>query len=270
MDKKITNLENAENLEAKDYFDLIKNKKHQMTQKDLDGVYNNCMRLAKKAKITGQAKALKKLLFHIENIEKEKKVLDFGIDKFVYEDDISYYIDKVADESVKIIELNRYEREIPDEIVEVVEKLKNHETKIKDENGTEKIEKGIFDEYYVLFTDYTDNTLRETEKDRKEKDPILFGTFQDKKTDSIVQRFYFIGDWVDEYCDLTLDKFVNEYKRKENKDVKNTIKNPKELDELRIYLKELEETENSSNFRHVKKETKKTIFERVRTFLKKD
>ena len=69
----------------KEYFDLIKNKKHKMTEKDLDGVYNNCLRLARKAKITGQVKALKKLLFHIENIEIEKKALDLGLDTFIYD-----------------------------------------------------------------------------------------------------------------------------------------------------------------------------------------
>ena len=29
---------------------------------------------------------------------------------------------------------------------------------------------------------------------------------------------YFIGDWIDEYCDLTLDKMVSEIAKKEKKE----------------------------------------------------
>ena len=45
-----------------------------------------------------------------------------------------------------------------------------------------------------------------TEKIRN-KDPILFGQleFQPK-------RLYYIADWIDEHCDLTLDKFVEAMK----------------------------------------------------------
>ena len=42
----------------------------------------------------------------------------------------------------------------------------------------------------------------------KEKDPILFGTL-----DYEPDKLYFIADWIDEYCDLTLDKFVQTIKK---------------------------------------------------------
>jgi hypothetical protein len=37
----------------------------------------------------------------------------------------------------------------------------------------------------------------------KAKDPILFGVLKGTR------NLYFIGDWIDEYCDLTLDKFLS-------------------------------------------------------------
>lgn len=47
---------------------------------------------------------------------------------------------------------------------------------------------------------------RKIAAEKKDKDPILFGTFQDRKQKVCVDRFYYLGDWVDEYCDLTLDQ----------------------------------------------------------------
>jgi hypothetical protein len=37
----------------------------------------------------------------------------------------------------------------------------------------------------------------------KAKDPILFGVVKGTR------NLYYIGDWIDEYCDLTLDKFLS-------------------------------------------------------------
>lgn len=90
---------------------------------------------------------------------------------------------------MKIIELERYEREIPDEIVDVIAKTKD-----------------LFDQMYIVFTDYTGKEERKIAAEKKDKDPILFGTFQDRKQKVCVDRFYYLGDWVDEYCDLTLDQ----------------------------------------------------------------
>ena len=41
---------------------------------------------------------------------------------------------------------------------------------------------------------------------------FLFGVF--KNATNVADRFYFLGDWVDEYCDLTLDKMIEQYQEK--------------------------------------------------------
>ncbi|EOE7167609.1 hypothetical protein ACKTJR_002714 [Clostridioides difficile] len=128
-------------------------------------------------------------MFLLECTEKERKIIELGIDTFVYKEDIEKYIDGISKNTVKIIELENYEREIPDEIVEIIEKTKD-----------------IFDKMYVLFTDYTGKITKEISKERRDKDPILFGIFSDEKSRAIVDRFYYLGDWEDEYCDLTLKK----------------------------------------------------------------
>ena len=172
------------------YFKNVKSKINEMNDKDLNKLYSISSELLEKYKKTGQIKAAKKLAFHIKSIIKEKEIIDLGITKFIYRDDIENYIDNIAKDVVKIIELKNYPREIPDELVETIEKTKD-----------------IFDEMYVLFTDYTGEVEKEVEKER---DPILFGSFIDRTVDEMSQRMYYLGDWVDEYCDLTLDKLISQ------------------------------------------------------------
>lgn len=210
---------------ATEYFENLKEKKNTVTDEDLLKVYKNAEKLLKKALITKQEKAISKLLFHLETIEKERKLVKKGVDTFIYRDDIEEYIDSVDNEVVKIIELSRYEREIPDEIVEVI-----------------KYTQDIFDEMYVLFTDYTKKEEKKVlQKRTKEKDPILFGTFQSLENHVLMDRFYFLGDWEDEFCDLTLDKMVSHMKISKNKDIENKIATPLNLDEIRSELNSLKE-----------------------------
>ena len=222
-------------LTPQQYFEEIKDRKHHITDAELVKVYDNCLDLLNKYKITGQQKGMRKLMFHLECIEKEREIVKMGINTFIYRDDIEEYIDSVAKDTVKIIELENYEREIPDEIVEVVAAVKDK-----------------FDQLYVVFTDYTGKVERQVEKERREKDPILFGTFQNPSNRTVIDRFYYLGDWEDEYCDLTLDKMA-----------------PKDIEELREQLSSLSEI--NDNFIVVSateaKPEKRGLFANIKTFL---
>jgi len=187
-----------EELTPKEYFDKIKNLKNKMEKEEIEINYNNLLRMANVYHRTKQTSGLKKILFFLKSLEKEKKVLDAGINIFVYRKDIEEYIENVSDEVVKIIELKNYEREIPFEIIESLEKVQDY-----------------FDEFYVVFTDYTGELTKKVEEERREKDPILFGVFRDEETNTFVDRMYFIGDWIDEYC--RIDKELLTPKELENK-----------------------------------------------------
>lgn len=79
----------------------------------------------------------------------------------------------------------------------------------------------MFDKYYILYTDFTytgekisSGEINNVSKE-KEKDPILFGAFVKdsttiERTTYMGDKLYFIADWEDEYCDLTLDKLMRE------------------------------------------------------------
>lgn len=231
------------------YFDLVKDKKHNITDAQLNQIYDNCLELLNKYKITGQKLGMKKLIFHLECIEKEREIVSLGIDTFVYRDDIEFYIDNVANDVIKIIDLEHYEREIPDEIVDIIAKVKSK-----------------FDQLYVVFTDYTGEAERQVEKERIAKDPILFGTFQNPKTRSIIDRFYYLGDWIDEHCTLTLDKMVNEVENVGKRNIVHLIKTPEDLNELKSQLVSIQQV--NGNFKMVENTKTPTFFDKIKTFLK--
>ena len=91
------NVENIENevveLSPSEYFEQVKERKNHITDEDLQKVYDNCLELLNKYKITGQKKGMRKLMFHLECIEKEREIVKMGIDTFIYRDDIEEYID---------------------------------------------------------------------------------------------------------------------------------------------------------------------------------
>lgn len=229
-----------------EYFDAVKDRKHTITDEQLKVVYDNCLEMLNKYKITGQTKGMAKLIFHLDCIEKEREIVKMGIDTFVYRDDIEFYIDNVADDIVKIIDLESYEREIPDEIVAVIERVKDK-----------------FDQLYIVFTDYTGEVERQVQAERRSKDPILFGVFQSEKTRSVIDRFYYLGDWVDEYCDLTLDKMVNESAKAGRRNITHSIKTPEDIEELREQLSAITERDNRFIVTTPKK---KSFFDKIKTF----
>lgn len=245
-----------------EYFQNMKGKLQTMDDERLEKVYQNAIYLAERYNRTGQTKGLRKLKFHIESIVKEKQILDAGINKFVYRSDIEEYIQDVADKQVVILDLKSYERNLPDEIIEALEKVKD-----------------LFDEFYIVCTDYTGEMTRRVQQERREKDPILFGTFLDREKNAINERFYYIGDWIDDYCDLTLDKMVAEMEEETGRNILNDmLPIPKTQEELQdqlnsLNLKEDESTNSvkltliSSSDDSTKKRS--SFFTRIRTFFSK-
>ena len=211
------------------YFDFIKGAKNTITTEGLKKSYEAFVTLAEKYNKLGQTESLKKLCFLADTLAKEEKLIEMGINTFVYKDTIEDYIENVADKTVKIVELSRYMRVIPDELVDTIEKVKP-----------------LFDELYVVFTDYTGKEERKVEKERRDKDPILFGVFKTQGT--VADRFYFLGDWVDEYCDLTLDKMVHQYTEKKGYSPAIKVEVPETAEELVSLLKTYKPNDDKNGY----------------------
>lgn len=136
--------------------------------------------------------------------------------KYVEEDDIVKFYEKTKETGkfLKMTWIKNYTRVIPPE---VIAQKKEYDKQY------------IFENYVILHFDKTGDAAQMTEKEKeKVKDPILFGVFRDSR------KLYFIGDWVDEYCDLTLDKFLNVLEIKKAKElslksIKNEITNSSKI-----------------------------------------
>jgi len=244
MIKKDKKTEVKKELDPIEYFNKVKSRKKVTSNKYLKKLYKNTEILLKKAHAMGQDTAMEKLLFTLDVVEKEQKLLDMGFNTFVYRDDIDDFIDNVANKSVKTIELKKYPREIPDDIADKVVKLKKEK---------------IFDEFCVVFTDYTDEVGKQVKEANKRKDPILFGLFL--KESNVHDRFYYIADWEDEYCDLTLAKMVSKMSEK-GKDIKSNVGLPDiEIDDIREYVSSLDLN------RRIRPNFNKPFFKRVKTWL---
>ena len=175
-------METKDTITPSQYFENLKNAKQTITTDALKNSYSIFIKLAKKYDELGQTEfkteSLKKIDFLVDVLSKEEKLIEIGVTTFIYKDVIEDYIENIADKTVKIIEMSRYMRKIPDDLVEVVDKTKD-----------------LFDEFYVVFTDYTGQEERKVEKEHRDKNPILFGVF--KNGSNVSDRFYFLGDWVD-------------------------------------------------------------------------
>lgn len=182
------------------YFSIVKGKRNNITEESLKKLFDENKVLMDKMIRSGQVDAADRLLFHLKNIDREQAVIAAGYNQFVYRDDIEFLITEVSKNVVKLIDIESYEREIPNDVVDKVKEAKP-----------------MFDQLYVLYTDYTGKQERKIAKEDRVKDPIIFGAFFEKhkningRSSKIVwnHRFYYIADWVDEFCDLTLDKFVS-------------------------------------------------------------
>ena len=199
-----------------EYFESLKGKKETMTDEKLAQVYDNAMILMKRYKITGQKLAMKKLAFYIDKLEKERELVKLGFCDYIYKDAIEDYIDNIADGVVKIVELENYERDLPDSVIDIVEKVN-----------------GIFTNLYVIFTDYTGRVERKVKAHRREKDPILVGGFMNRDSMGLSDRLYLLADWIDPYCDLTLEKMITEIKMKKGKAPIHQFEIPETLEEMK-------------------------------------
>lgn len=258
-----------EQIEPKKLMEQIKSMKTKVTNDDLQTFYNVCLDKLDKYIVTGQIDACNKIKFLIDNVNREYKLIEHGIDTFVYFNDIRDYIDKVKDKQISIIELSRYEREIPDEIIDVISLCR---------------ENNLFDEYIVLFTDYKKEMSKKTAKQDREKDPILFGMMYDEHTNTACPRFYYLGDWEDEYCDLSLEKMLS----KIGEDKAHSISKPlKTIEELNEKLNKLNNSKGDINFTrqssiqlnqinakvlsepYVENNKIKNVFKKIKTIFKK-
>ena len=120
-------------LTPKEYFEILKTKKKHVDDARLKDIYGNAEKMLEGFIITGQKESAKKMIYHMETIEKEHELVKLGVTTFVYKEDVVDFINNISDDVVKVIELENYQRAIPEEAIQAVAKTRH-----------------LFDEFFVL------------------------------------------------------------------------------------------------------------------------
>jgi hypothetical protein len=140
-----------------------------------------------KAKQTGQTALLEKLKDGLNAFRMETLMLSIGITSFISEQTIVEFYKK-SEKGVRLNYMKNFVRPVPDNLAQLKAKADELE---------------IFDNYAVLHYDPDEKSYAETKAEiAARKDPILFGILKGRSD------LYVIGDWVDDMCDLTLDKMA--------------------------------------------------------------
>jgi hypothetical protein len=160
------------------------------------------------AKTMGQIALLQRLIDLMDTVKGEAVLIAMGLKKYVTEKQVIEFYEKVGeDKNLKLSWIKHFNRIIPEEVYNIKKDVD---------------ERKIFDNYVILHYDPKNNGEKPTKEEiEKRKDPILFGVIRNSR------KLYYIADWKDEYCDLTLEEMFKILKGKvlqiNNKSVKTFI-----------------------------------------------
>ena len=136
----------------------------------------------------GQTALVEKLLSEMVANKYEALLASRGAYYAISEQRVVDFVNK-TERGVELTYLKNFTRPIPQEAIDKVIKANEYE---------------VFDNYVVMHYDPKGEHRAETKKEEaKRKDPIIFGVIAGSR------KLYYITDWIDEFCNLTLDKFVD-------------------------------------------------------------
>lgn len=157
------------------------------------------------AKVMGQVALLQRLADLMDAVKGEAVLIAMGLKKYVTEKQIIDFYEKVGeDKNLKLSWIKNFNRIIPEEVYAVKKDVD---------------ERKIFDNYVILHYDPQNNGEKMTKEEKeKKKDPILFGVIKNSR------KLYYVADWKDDYCDLTLEEMFKVLKEKVLKINNKTVK----------------------------------------------
>ena len=185
-----------------------------------------------------------KLKFIKRVLLKEREILESGVvdGRYIYLSDLRKYISSVEGKQTSTIELNNFDRVIP---LENAKKIKE----VKDAK--------IFDKILIVYNPPMVDGLKENSSSEKaiiedkaaRRDPIAFGYFRheyflkgnavfandtqrDIKVTDFSDKLYYITDWEDEFCDLSLSKVISAIAGLDDTVVEATIPAIDNIDEV--------------------------------------
>lgn len=189
------------------YFRYVKKKFTKIQKAELESRLKKLLHLQLQAEITDQKGLLEQVESMLLVAAREQVLFVKKLDRFIMKTHIDKFLSKT--QNVFLTTLDKFPRPIPADVQKKIKSVR---------------ELQVFDEFKIVYTDYTSQPVAKASADKiREKDPIIFGVMT-----GAPDRLYYIADWVDEFCDLTLDKLVERCKPEDNQEL------VKRLDELDI------------------------------------
>ena len=190
------NKKKIQNIKLKElvlFFNNIKNNIKTLDKSIIDTIINNYKIALVSAEENNQI-ALKENIIDISNLYKMESILcASSFNRYINETDVIDFYNKASkheklNTNLKLTYIKNFIKPIPKE---VSDKRKESEDLC------------VFDNYVIMHYDYNNTASKDTKEEiEKKKDPILFGVISGSN------KLYYIADWIDDYCDLTLEKFI--------------------------------------------------------------
>lgn len=140
------------------------------------------------ARANGQTALAEQLEAGVEGVRMETQLVAMKKVKFIEEAQLVEFVKK-AKRGLRLDWMANFTRVIPEHVVKAKQAADDRH---------------VFDNYVVLHFDPKTKAWAETAAEKeKRKDPVLFGVIKGRR------RLYFVGDWVDEFCDLTFDQIAD-------------------------------------------------------------
>jgi len=182
---------------VKSKFGILEGRKVQKRLEDLERAFDEAVE-------AGQKVLAEKFLNSLSKEAREATLIAKGIKFFIEKDDLYKYKMNLRDGHISDTRFEAYTRIVPKRVLNVKKKF--------DE---------FFDDF-IVFHYYNEEVQKDVKKmssDEKSKmrDPVLFGTIKE------TNRFYFVADWEDEFCDLTFDEMVKTMSKEKGSTVKQTF-----------------------------------------------
>ena len=181
------NKEDKFEIDALKFFSLVK-----ATSKDSLKTYrdrvNDYLKAIYNAVRSGQTALLEDLARGMVSSKYESVLYAEGLYYTVTEEQMIEFVKK-CEKGIKLDYIKNFTRPLPEDVIDKIDRINSLE---------------IFDNYVVLYYDPEGRIYKETAREEaKRKDPIIFGLIAGSN------KLYYVADWIDEYCDLTLEKFID-------------------------------------------------------------
>lgn len=184
-------LDERRNINVGLYFRYVKRKFTKLQQKELESRLKKLAAIRASAILGDQQALLEAVESKLLVAAREQILIVKGMEKYVWSSSVERFMNRVA--NVRHDNLKKFPRPIPANILKKIKSAR---------------ELRVFDYFSVLYTDYTEEKPLKTAAEKiREKDPIVFGRMNCEP-----DKLYYVADWIDEYCDLTLDKLQKEFK----------------------------------------------------------